>query len=630
MEKNKLKNIKKYAYTSTTFLNIKNNNLLKNKRSKYSEKKINNKANIYNDIILLKKQIQFYNSDNRALVIQYNKVKHKNNTYYNTKLNVNLVYNKIESLNNDIITLNNEIIKRNDIIINIDTKDFQNKNNTVSDLTKKYKEKYILYLKQQSNINIADNNYIFNNNILIEIIQNIQKINERIIKINNNINNELSNKSNINKQLNLALDIKQKANNQLNVLKMKQNSLIYEEQLRVQQALESENNKLIKIINNVNHKISEKTEDIENIESKLKSNMYDIKAKNQILLEKIKSLRARNELKKKKKSTHYLITSIKNVQITQHSNQANRKLYKKVNFEDIIHIVNKLKYNIFTYLNNNSQFIADPYSKIFSYLLTDSNINNNSISINNLIEKLSIYPFFIKNYDNCLMISRFIIEDENKLVVELNKDNQSNLCIVKSIIKKLLGSLDFPPEKDFKNINNKILSLLTKEREKIIAIKNSYNLGNKMDIQGLTEILKKIDIKLNHKIINYLEYKLYLCNNKDPEFIFGNLFNILEEMELFLSKYHKKMKKGEQINSARLNSRLNVKMMSRKMLKKKTMEEHFYSPNVKANIGNNSPNSNKLHSFNMKKEIKFENEGLLSNEINTSSSDEDDHIIVNI
>ena len=396
-----------------------------------------------------------------------------------------------------------------------------------------YKEGILEFLEKNKNIDLIIINEKLPGEInLINLLKKIKLINEKI-KIILILENENTEKEEKIKKINNNIEIF--FNNKINIEKLI--NLIKEKNLNKEKELEEEIKKLKEIIKNnnleINNKKQEKnkkinwkdmvTDNVNSIKNKVKKfQIEEIKNKNNILhkniiynnliifidLDKNENVDISLSLKRylseknnkiielKKFTSNYIskygtkqnLNKIKNKKELLNEFQNNllgrNKIYKikrqnrKIKYKSKKIKINKYNKNLFYYKIkklNNIKKIINNFSIFFDYIFIKLNFNN-LIILNNLlnIKKIKIINLIIleKNINNIKILNKLINKFElnkNKLIIILRENKKEKIDI--NIIKKLF------------------------EKNKIILLKENKNL-NKKQIKEITELSEEEILKI--------------------------------------------------------------------------------------------------------------------------------------
>ena len=396
-----------------------------------------------------------------------------------------------------------------------------------------YKEGILEFLEKNKNIDLIIINEKLPGEInLINLLKKIKLINEKI-KIILILENENTEKEEKIKKINNNIEIF--FNNKINIEKLI--NLIKEKNLNKEKELEEEIKKLKEIIKNnnleINNKKQEKnkkinwkdmvTDNVNSIKNKVKKfQIEEIKNKNNILhkniiynnliifidLDKNENVDISLSLKRylseknnkiielKKFTSNYIskygtkqnLNKIKNKKELLNEFQNNllgrNKIYKikrqnrKIKYKSKKIKINKYNKNLFYYKIkklNNIKKIINNFSIFFDYIFIKLNFNN-LIILNNLlnIKKIKIINLIIleKNINNLKILNKLINKFElnkNKLIIILRENKKEKIDI--NIIKKLF------------------------EKNKIILLKENKNL-NKKQIKEITELSEEEILKI--------------------------------------------------------------------------------------------------------------------------------------
>ena len=396
-----------------------------------------------------------------------------------------------------------------------------------------YKEGILEFLEKNKNIDLIIINEKLPGEInLINLLKKIKLINEKI-KIILILENENTEKEEKIKKINNNIEIF--FNNKINIEKLI--NLIKEKNLNKEKELEEEIKKLKEIIKNnnleINNKKQEKnkkinwkdmvTDNVNSIKNKVKKfQIEEIKNKNNILhkniiynnliifidLDKNENVDISLSLKRylseknnkiielKKFTSNYIskygtkqnLNKIKNKKELLNEFQNNllgrNKIYKikrqnrKIKYKSKKIKINKYNKNLFYYKIkklNNIKKIINNFSIFFDYIFIKLNFNN-LIILNNLlnIKKIKIINLIIleKNINNLKILNKLINKFElnkNKLIIILKENKKEKIDI--NIIKKIF------------------------EKNKIILLKENKNL-NKKQIKEITELSEEEILKI--------------------------------------------------------------------------------------------------------------------------------------
>ncbi|CAD8195219.1 unnamed protein product [Paramecium octaurelia] len=169
----------------------------------------------------------------------------------------------------------------------------------------------------------------------------------------------------------------------------------------------------------------------------------DIKEKSQIIPNRISVESAKEEQK-----VSQIISSI------QETEQVKQKL-PRVNFSDVENIGKILKYQLL------SQKI--PIEDIHTFF-----DQKQEITISELVDTLSAYPFNIQDSKQALLLARYLIEDNSQQFVDYRPSQVNDICVIKSVLKNVIGKYTLMNEEQQQQIMQTIAQQVWKFRQMIV------------------------------------------------------------------------------------------------------------------------------------------------------------------
>ncbi|CAD8191037.1 unnamed protein product [Paramecium pentaurelia] len=226
----------------------------------------------------------------------------------------------------------------------------------------------------------------------------------------------------------------------------------------------------------------------------------DIKEKSQIIPNRISIESAKEEQKPQQ-----IINSI------QETEQIKQKL-PRVNFCDVENIGKFLKY----------QLLQEkiPIEDIHSFFN-----QKQEITIIELVDILSAYPFNIQDNKQALLLARYLIEDNSQQFVDYRPQQLNDVCIIKSVLKNVIGKYIIMSEEQQQNIMLSIAQQVWKFRQLIVE-QIKMNLQKKTNSQ-FCEFCDENDFK------SALQSSNIVLDDKQKEFLGQFIFKEFNGNKLF-------------------------------------------------------------------------------------------------
>ncbi|CAD8066352.1 unnamed protein product [Paramecium primaurelia] len=226
----------------------------------------------------------------------------------------------------------------------------------------------------------------------------------------------------------------------------------------------------------------------------------EIKEKSQIIPNRISVESAKEEQKPSQ-----IINSI------QETEQIKQKL-PRVNFCDVENIGKFLKY----------QLLQEkiPIEDIHSFFN-----QKQEITIIELVDILQAYPFNIQDNKQALLLARYLIEDNSQQFVDYKPQQQNDVCIIKSVLKNVIGKYILMSEEQQQNIMLSIAQQVWKFRQLIVE-QIKMNLQKKTNSQ-FCEFCDENDFK------SALQSSNIVLDDKQKEFLGQFIFKEFNGNKLF-------------------------------------------------------------------------------------------------
>ncbi|CAD8180830.1 unnamed protein product [Paramecium pentaurelia] len=127
----------------------------------------------------------------------------------------------------------------------------------------------------------------------------------------------------------------------------------------------------------------------------------------------------------------------------------------KVNFQDVENIGKSLKYQLMA-----EKITIEDINKFFD--------QKQEITIEELVDKLQVYPFNIQDNKQALLLARYLIEDNSQQFVDFTPFQINNICIIKSVLKNVIGKYTLMNEEKYQQIIQSIAQQIWKFRQLIV------------------------------------------------------------------------------------------------------------------------------------------------------------------
>ncbi|CAD8131873.1 unnamed protein product [Paramecium octaurelia] len=130
------------------------------------------------------------------------------------------------------------------------------------------------------------------------------------------------------------------------------------------------------------------------------------------------------------------------------------------------------------------------------------------ISIKDIALKLSDRPFELKDVEKMYLLARYMIEDNSQDFVEYDEEATSQLQIVRSIFKQIVGKCRIFTEEEERQYSNEISAQIIKFKKSILSYLPTFNQALLTKDQ-LTKAFNYIGINLSSEAFDYFFLKLF-------------------------------------------------------------------------------------------------------------------------
>ncbi|CAK59118.1 unnamed protein product (macronuclear) [Paramecium tetraurelia] len=127
----------------------------------------------------------------------------------------------------------------------------------------------------------------------------------------------------------------------------------------------------------------------------------------------------------------------------------------RVNFQDVENIGKSLKYQLMA-----EKIAMEDLNTFFD--------QKQEITIEELVGILQAYPFNIQDDKQALLLARYLIEDNSQQFVDFTPFQVNNICIIKSVLKNVIGKYTLINEEQYQQIINSIAQQIWKFRQLIV------------------------------------------------------------------------------------------------------------------------------------------------------------------
>ena len=168
-------------------------------------------------------------------------------------------------------------------------------------------------------------------------------------------------------------------------------------------------------------------------------------------------------------------------------------------------------------------------------MFSERQIEIGNATIDDISYTLSKPPFNIKDKKQNFLFARYLVEDNNETYVELDKFQENDINIIKSVFKKALNNFMLQSDIDVALTHNSINTLMFKYKNGFEQALQTCNGKIKKEFYTLEEFenaFRFLEINMNPEQMNYIECELYKNSKKLNEYQSHDLINILYEMEV--------------------------------------------------------------------------------------------------
>eukprot|EP01016_Furgasonia_blochmanni_P001091 TRINITY_DN10394_c0_g1_i4.p1 TRINITY_DN10394_c0_g1~~TRINITY_DN10394_c0_g1_i4.p1 ORF type:complete len:325 (-),score=72.68 TRINITY_DN10394_c0_g1_i4:39-1013(-) len=172
---------------------------------------------------------------------------------------------------------------------------------------------------------------------------------------------------------------------------------------------------------------------------------------------------------------------------------------------------------------------ADAESKLF----TDEAKRKGVISIREMKDVLKGNPFRIRDEDKLLLVSRYLVEDNQEDYVMLDEEKTLEIGIVKSVFKNLLGNYTILDEHSEDALFQEITTVLQKYRLNLIETFNQKpeaKLGY-VKPRDIESAFRELDIVISTRQLEYMYMRLFELSDDLNKLDCFKLFEIFNPEE---------------------------------------------------------------------------------------------------
>lgn len=210
--------------------------------------------------------------------------------------------------------------------------------------------------------------------------------------------------------------------------------------------------------------------------------------------------------------------ALRGSQDKKHTKTAPKKRLQKVRPEDV--------HNIGYEINLRLKAKRLTFAEIDKAIWPNKVVKTNVISLKEMIDVLKNEPFNMANEEEAILTARYLIEDNESEYVFYDENIRSDLIIVKSILKKLIGNLPTWNEAEIMKIHDEITDICVKNhgglRENLKVLCKTGSLTAK----DLRQACNLIDVPITDEQIEYIIQKIFEHTNNIHQLPIDKLFEI--------------------------------------------------------------------------------------------------------
>ena len=222
--------------------------------------------------------------------------------------------------------------------------------------------------------------------------------------------------------------------------------------------------------------------------------------------------------------------------------QIEKKRLMKVNYYDIEEIGLMLRYNL--------KLRGIPIEKVSDFVSETS--DKSEYSIAEVVGILEAEPFVLKEADKRVLLARYLIEDNSLDYVFFDNNLKASVAVIKSVLKKTLGSYKLFTEKEKRTFHSEISSLLLRVKPtledtlKSSAIKKGGPSNRTNTKDDLLTCLKFCEIHMNPKQMDYFFMRLWEVEGKMDAFLIERIFQVFDSSHIIKEEVVEKMVEKEE------------------------------------------------------------------------------------
>ena len=129
------------------------------------------------------------------------------------------------------------------------------------------------------------------------------------------------------------------------------------------------------------------------------------------------------------------------------------------------------------------------------------------VSFGQIVHTLNKMPFNVRDPDELINLSTYLVEDSNN-GYKVHDNTQQSVLIVKSIFRKLLVSYEGKNVREWENCNNRVLAEF--ERRQLHISEALKEIPDNLTMQEVSEKILEYQISLDSWELNHLLWKLFL------------------------------------------------------------------------------------------------------------------------
>ena len=222
--------------------------------------------------------------------------------------------------------------------------------------------------------------------------------------------------------------------------------------------------------------------------------------------------------------------------------QIEKKRLMKVNYYDIEEIGQMLRYNL--------KLRDIPIERVSEFVSETS--DKSEYSIAEIVGILESEPFVVKEVDKRVLLARYLIEDNSLDYVFFDNNLKASVAVIRSVLKKTLGSYKLFTEKEKRTFHSEISSLLLRVKPtledtlKSSAIKKGGPSNRTNTKDDLLTCLKFCEIHMNPKQMDYFFMRLWEVEGKLDAFLIERIFQVFDSSHIIKEEVVEKMVEKEE------------------------------------------------------------------------------------